>query len=215
LSSSTGPPSGVRVRRLPRPDELVEISERLHAIVDLARSNTIVMDRFTGAAVLPRAQAEAIGVLGVVARASGLPTDARIEHPFVEPPAAFRPARQETGDVLARFLVRVDEVDASLALLAEYAGRGGPGSATPGSGEHGPGVGTSGAGGGSGIVEGWRGTIVHRAEVDAEGLLRRVKVVDPSFDNWPALSVALADTIVPDFPLANKSFNLSYAGNDL
>ena len=64
-------------------------------------------------------------------------------------------------------------------------------------------------------MEGWRGSVVHRIEVDGSGRLARVKVVDPSFFNWPALSVALADTIVPDFPLANKSFNLSYAGNDL
>jgi Ni,Fe-hydrogenase III large subunit len=67
---------------------------------------------------------------------------------------------------------------------------------------------------GVGIVEGWRGAIVHRLEVEANGNLSRVKVVDPSFLNWPALSAALTDTIVPDFPLANKSFNLSYAGND-
>jgi Ni,Fe-hydrogenase III large subunit len=73
----------------------------------------------------------------------------------------------------------------------------------------------AGVGSGSGVVEGWRGAIVHRIEVDGSGRLSRVKVVDPSFFNWPALSVALADTIVPDFPLANKSFNLSYAGNDL
>ena len=71
------------------------------------------------------------------------------------------------------------------------------------------------AGAGLGIVEGWRGRIVQRVEVDAAGRLVRCKIVDPSFLNWPALSVTLADTIVPDFPLANKSFNLSYAGNDL
>ncbi|TVT18727.1 formate hydrogenase, partial [Amycolatopsis rhizosphaerae] len=57
--------------------------------------------------------------------------------------------------------------------------------------------------------------IVHRAELDADGILTRLKIVDPSFFNWPALPVALTDTIVPDFPLTNKSFNLSYAGNDL
>jgi Ni,Fe-hydrogenase III large subunit len=68
---------------------------------------------------------------------------------------------------------------------------------------------------GVGIVEGWRGTIVHRVELDPHARLTRVKIVDPSFVNWPALPVALADTIVPDFPLVNKSFNLSYAGNDL
>ena len=68
---------------------------------------------------------------------------------------------------------------------------------------------------GVGIVEGWRGTIVHRVELAADGTVTRLKIVDPSFFNWPALPVALADTIVPDFPLVNKSFNLSYAGNDL
>jgi len=68
---------------------------------------------------------------------------------------------------------------------------------------------------GVGIVEGWRGMIVHRVEVGDHGRLRRVKIVDPSFHNWPALPVALGGTIVPDFPLVNKSFNLSYAGNDL
>jgi Ni,Fe-hydrogenase III large subunit len=71
------------------------------------------------------------------------------------------------------------------------------------------------ADGGVGIAEGWRGVVVHRVELDTQGRISRVKVVDPSFLNWPALPVSLADTIVPDFPLANKSFNLSYAGNDL
>ena len=74
---------------------------------------------------------------------------------------------------------------------------------------------SDGPGHGLGLVEGWRGTIAHRVELAADGTLSRVKVVDPSFFNWPALPVAMADTIVPDFPLANKSFNQSYAGNDL
>ncbi|MHB1486881.1 MAG: hydrogenase large subunit [Acidimicrobiales bacterium] len=202
-------PGGARLRRLPRPDELEEIGHRFHDIVDLARSNTIVMDRFTGTAVLSTSQAAEIGVLGVVARASGLLLDARLSHPFIDPPAGFRPAGQDTGDVLARFLVRCDEVDASLAMLAGYVDHGGPLSAS------GPDRNSQGGGQGSGMVEGWRGTVVHRIEVDPTGTLRRVKVVDPSFLTWPALPVALADTIVPDFPLANKSFNLSYAGNDL
>ncbi len=68
---------------------------------------------------------------------------------------------------------------------------------------------------GIGIVEGWRGTIVHRVEIDVDGRITRAKVVDPSWFIRPALPVAMADTIVPDFPLANKSFNQSYAGNDL
>ncbi len=76
-------------------------------------------------------------------------------------------------------------------------------------------AGTGGPRAGVGIVEAWRGTLVHRVELTEEGRLSRVKIVDPSWFTWPALPVSLADTIVPDFPLVNKSFNLSYAGNDL
>jgi len=64
-------------------------------------------------------------------------------------------------------------------------------------------------------VEGWRSRIAHAVMLDGEGRLHRVKIVDPSFFNWPALSRALVDNIVPDFPLCNKSFNQSYSGNDL
>ena len=65
------------------------------------------------------------------------------------------------------------------------------------------------------MIEAWRGTLCHRIEIGTSGTLTRVRAVDPSFLNWPALPVALTDTIVPDFPLTNKSFNQSYAGNDL
>jgi Ni,Fe-hydrogenase III large subunit len=151
---------------------------------------------------------EAIGVLGVAARASGSTYDARSAHPSAVPLVGFTPACSTEGDVLARFNVRVDEVAMSLSLLHEYCARTGAldASVAPDA--------LALTGSGSGIVEGWRGTIVHRIEVD-NGVLTRVKVVDPSFLNWPALAVSLADTIVPDFPLVNKSFNLSYAGNDL
>src|ERR1019366_4440635 len=96
-------PGGTRLRRLPRPDELAEIARRFHELVDLARANSIVMDRFTGTAVLSATQAREIGVLGVVARASGLSHDARLSHPFIDPPTDFHPARHDAGDVLARF----------------------------------------------------------------------------------------------------------------
>ena len=66
-----------------------------------------------------------------------------------------------------------------------------------------------------GVVEAWRGRLAHMVMADGGGRLHRVKIVDPSFFNWPALSPALIDTIVPDFPLCNKSFNQSYSGNDL
>jgi len=217
-------PGGAEVAALPDPALLATIGADVAEIVELALGNSVVLDRFTGTAVLTTEQAADLGTLGYVARASGLTADARHDHPaaaLVTPP---RVAYSRTdGDVLSRFVVRAEEVAASIAHVAALLGSLGhpaPGASRPtGPGTPGtagvesvPGVGgTSGVG----IVEGWRGTIVHRVELAADGTLSRVKIVDPSFFNWPALPVALADTIVPDFPLTNKSFNLSYAGNDL
>ncbi|MFD9894078.1 NADH-quinone oxidoreductase subunit C [Amycolatopsis sp. NPDC059027] len=202
-------PGGARVRRLPDPDELAVIGVDVAEIAGLALGNAVVADRFTGTAVLTRAQAEDLGTLGYVARASGVRQDARADHPASG--SGFTPAvhSRTDGDVLARFMVRAEEIQAAIALITRL---------VAGTGELGRTVALRrfpAARSGVGIAEGWRGTIVHRVEVDSGGALSRVKVVDPSFFNWPALPVALADTIVPDFPLTNKSFNLSYAGNDL
>jgi Ni,Fe-hydrogenase III large subunit/Ni,Fe-hydrogenase III component G len=199
--------AGAKVAKLPTPDDLEGIGAQFHELVDVALGQGIVVDRFTGTGFLSPADAEAIGVLGVVARASGSSFDARAAHPLAAFPDGFTPVRAETGDVLGRFQTRVAEVDQSLGLLAELCGRPGPLEAE--------GVLNQAPGSGSGLIEGWRGVIAHRVELDREGRLKRVKVVDPSFFNWPALAIALTDTIVPDFPLVNKSFNLSYAGNDL
>ena len=66
-----------------------------------------------------------------------------------------------------------------------------------------------------GITEGWRGEIVYLVITDSDGNVSRVDVRDPSFMNWPVVSYAARGNVVPDFPLINKSFNLSYSGNDL
>jgi Ni,Fe-hydrogenase III large subunit/Ni,Fe-hydrogenase III component G len=205
-------PGGTIVRALPDPAELAEIGADIAEVVTLALDHSVVRDRFTGTAVLTAPQAAGLGTLGYVARASGLDTDARHDHPLPGnrfPRIAYRPAG---GDVLARFTVRAEEVQPAVAFITEavrllrgYLGTApGPRSPDPG-----------GPRSGVGIAEGWRGTIVHRVELAGDGTLTRVKIADPSFFNWPALPVALVDTIVPDFPLANKSFNLSYPGNDL
>ena len=205
-------PGGATVARLPDVDELAAIGADVAEIVDLALGHNVVRDRFTGTAVLTAGQALDLGVLGYVARASGRAVDARHQHP--QPGIEFPPAAhaQTGGDVLARFLVRAEEIATSIRFITDevrwldgYRGTA-PTGLSPAPGEARSGV---------GIVEGWRGTIVQRIEIAADGRLTRVKIVDPSFVNWPALPVALADTIVPDFPLTNKSFNLSYAGNDL
>ncbi len=180
---------------------------------ELARISTdhpLVANRLNTTAVLPTGRARAFGVLGYVARASGIAVDARADQPFVDLGAGFHVVTAEAGDVRARFDVRVGEVAVSAGLIRDLANRIAGRTAVTPTPRPGPGDGA-----GLGVVEAWRGTLVHRVEVDAEGVLTRVKVVDPSFSTWPALGIALADTIVPDFPLANKSFNMSYAGNDL
>ena len=203
-------PGGARLAEVPDSGRIADAVADLADIVAIALSHTVVRDRFTGTAVLSQRQATEIGTLGYVARASGVALDARVAHPFTDLGPAFRAPVQTGGDVLARFQQRVDEVAVSAAVLADLlpaVRAGAVGAALPSA------AGPSAAG--TGIVEGWRGIIAHRAELGPDGLLTRVKVVDPSFFNWPALPVALSDTIVPDFPLTNKSFNLSYAGNDL
>jgi len=202
-------PGGTSVRRLPDAGELAAIERQLEDVIGLATASTVVMDRFKGTAVLSGQDAAGIGTVGVVARASGLTLDARLAHPFTEPPDSLRPACQDGGDVMARFTVRTEEARTSLRLIAAYAGQVTALTAAAAPPE------APRSGSGLGIVEGWRGSTVHRVEISAAGVLTRCKIADPSFLNWPALSVALAGTIVPDFPLANKSFNLSYAGNDL
>ncbi|MGW2651011.1 NADH-quinone oxidoreductase subunit D-related protein, partial [Streptomyces sp. NPDC001393] len=154
--------------------------------------------------------AREIGCLGYVARASGLAYDARVAHPFTPYDTGLDVPVHDSGDVLARFLVRAEEIETSFALIEQFADGLSPGAKLAAQPSPGAGPGT-----GVGLVEGWRGTIATRVELAPDGTLTRVKPVDPSFFNWPALPVALADTIVPDFPLTNKSFNLSYAGNDL
>ena len=205
---------GSRARRLASVQELAQLTEEVDRLTSNVRSNALVRDRFAGTAVLSRSDAEQMGALGVVARASGLGIDARLAHPSVTLPEAFRISRSNGGDVLARFDVRVQEVASSLELLKAWSGvdlsthREVDARAMVR-------IRSDARASGLGIVEGWRGTIVHRVELDDDGRLSRVKIVDPSFFNWPALAISLADTIVPDFPLVNKSFNLSYAGNDL
>ncbi|MGI5132799.1 NADH-quinone oxidoreductase subunit C [Pseudonocardia sp. CA-107938] len=201
-------PTRTILRTLPNPDVLGAIADDVAEIVGLALGHSVIRDRFAGTAVITAAQATDIGALGYVARASGLRVDARYDHPSLPGPLPRPVLDDPDGDVLARFRIRAQEFHHSVAVITALATAPGeePDAASP------PLTGTR---SGVGIVEGWRGTIVHRVELGPDATLTRVKIVDPSFFNWPALPVALADTIVPDFPLVNKSFNLSYAGNDL
>jgi Ni,Fe-hydrogenase III large subunit/Ni,Fe-hydrogenase III component G len=214
-------PGGAALLSVPAPERLSAIGADIRDIVQLALGNSLVAERFTGTAVLTTQQAADLGTLGYVARASGIDIDARRDHPAGpvtddgrHPGDLLTVPTHAGGDVLARFQQRAAEIDASLAILSALLPTVTPATITSRpTADHTPPDGSVASG--VGIVEGWRGTIVHRVEIGPDQRLTRVKVVDPSFFNWPALPVALAGTIVPDFPLANKSFNLSYAGNDL
>ena len=199
-------PGGVALQQIPDPTELRAMAADIAEITELTLRNSVIYDRLADTATLSHDDACALGCLGYVARASALPTDARLDHPTTA--LRVHEVGATTGDVLARYTVRRDEFAASVALACDLVDN-----------HSGPiqFITTAAAGGtrsGVGIVEGWRGTIVHRVEINADAITRS-KIVDPSWFNWPALPVAMADTIVPDFPLTNKSFNLSYAGNDL
>jgi len=215
---------GAGMLATPDTDAVAAIAAQVAELVAITLASSVVADRFTGTAVLAHREAVSMGALGYVARASGVDVDARRDHPFVDLGPRLRVSTRTDGDVLARYEVRVEEVAVSAALVADLVvrlgGRTGsvrpvPGAATVGAPTADPNRPGAVAGSGLSLVEAWRGTACHRVELDGDGLLSRVAVVDPSFFTWPALPVSLADTIVPDFPLANKSFNQSYAGNDL
>jgi Ni,Fe-hydrogenase III large subunit len=172
---------GAKAHSLPAIETLDAIAGDVHEVVDIAMANSTVVDRFTGTAVLTADQAAEIGTLGYVARASGLAHDARIAHPFADSYTRLSIPVRHSGDVLARFQVRVEEIDASVNLLRRLVGQVSPdgGHARPDA--------RAGRPHGVGIVEGWRGTIVHRVELSDAGVLTRVKVVDPSFLNRPSV----------------------------
>lgn len=169
-----------------------------------------VRARFEDVGVVYQDQAVDVGLVGPSARACGLVRDVRYDHPagwhrFAQVPVAVWP----DGDVLARAHVRTLEIQRAGAFLREQL-------ATPPGGASmetlaAPAPDTIAVA----LVEGWRGEVCHVALTDADGRFRRYKVCDPSFHNWTGLSLALRGTAISDFPICNKSFNLSYCGYDL
>jgi Ni,Fe-hydrogenase III large subunit len=151
-----------------------------------------------------------LGLVGVAARASGIERDVRVQFPsglyrFAQIPVSL----YHTGTVFARAHVRWMEIQRSLAFIFDQlkALPEGPVCA-----EVGPPTPNRAV---VSLVEGWRGEICHVVLTDATGKFAHYKVVDPSFHNWMGLAMALRGQQISDFPLCNKSFNLSYCGHDL
>lgn len=196
------------VERLRR--RLDAVTRDARTAVELLWNTPSVMARFDGVGVVPLDQCTRLGLVGVAARASGAAWDVRDSFPcgiyrFVHIPVST----WHTGDVFARAYVRWLEVQRSLAFIGEQldALPGGPVIEPAGSLAANRGVVT--------LVEGWRGELCHVAITDDDGRFAAYKVVDPSFHNWFGLSTALRNQEISDFPLCNKSFNLSYCGHDL
>ncbi len=199
--------SGAQVASLRSAVDAIE--REFRALVTLVKSSDSTRDRLVRTGYLGPDKARALGIVGVAGRASGIDLDVRRDHPY----AAYgrfapRVPVYSGGDVWHRVKVRIDEVLDSLRTI--YAAAGG----LPGGPHRAPGRPVPPGRCALSAVEGWRGEIIHWLRTGPGGRLERCKIKDPSVNNWPALVEAVQGNIVPDFPVINKSFNLSYSGTD-
>ena len=178
--------------------------------INLLWKTPSVMSRFEETGTLSPEICGQLGLVGPAARACGLERDVRFDFPTgMYTVAQIPPATWQSGDVFSRAYVRWLEIQRSTAFVQELIQtlpggqiRSAPGPLRPNQ------VVVS-------LVEGWRGEICHIAQTDKQGRFQHYKLVDPSFHNWMGLAQAMRDQQISDFPLCNKSFNLSYCGHDL
>ncbi len=182
----------------------------IRVINDFLFSSTGALVRFEKTGTVKQESALKIGLVGLAARSCGLELDTRINFPY----GAYRyfPVSQitlSTGDVFARSRLRALEIDESFRFIFEQLENLPDGEIRTATGDIAPDSGVI------SITEGWRGEVVHCAFTNSNGGIAQYKIKDPSFNNWYGLTLALRDTGISDFPLCNKSFDLSYAGHDL
>jgi Ni,Fe-hydrogenase III large subunit len=191
-------------------ERLQGVEKDLTGAVNLLWETPSVMARFEGTGTVSRTLCDTIGLVGPAARACGADRDIRKDMPFgIYRVAGMGVAAHQSGDVLARAHVRWLEIEHSIDFLKRqlHAMPDGPVRAKTGAPASNQ-IAIS-------LVEGWRGEICHVAITDDRGQFAAYKVVDPSFHNWFGLACALRNQQISDFPLCNKSFNLSYCGHDL
>ena len=187
---------------------LSRINDDFRALVEILDSSVSFMDRVDSTGKLKKEIAEDLGVLGLAGRASGIPLDLRKHFPGVYQEAKLKIITGQAGDVLARLRVRIEEFKESERLIAGFIAKANPAETIDN--KFNPASGSA-----LGYSEGWRGPVLYWLKTNPDGIIERCKITDPSFHNWPGLSYAVMGEIIPDFPLCNKSFDLSYAGNDL
>lgn len=187
---------------------VAETGRLAHGIAGRFVERDAVVERFERTGTLSKELAHRYRAVGLAARASGIPHDARMWSacPAYE---SHEPITQRWGDVMARYLVRMREIEASVTLLEALAPEIAPGVAAID-----PEAWRSLTAEGLGSVEGWRGECLHYVRLEG-GLVSTWAPQDPSSHNWRLLPLSVTADVIPDFPVVNKSFNLSYAGNDL
>jgi Ni,Fe-hydrogenase III large subunit len=186
------------------------IEREVRALRRIYDEHAGLQDRFVGTGRVTPQLAAQLGLTGLAGRASAQMADLRCDFPW--PPydqlkAAM--AVHSDGDVAARVAVRFDETFESLRLIRAIC------SGLPHGAAHAVLRPQASASLGAGRVEGWRGEVLVALEIGGDGRIVRCHCHDPSWQNWPVLEHAIIGNIVPDFPLINKSFNLSYSGHDL
>ena len=199
-----------------RDDNTLKIRETLLSIkldfkdmVDLITTTPSLLDRVESTGRLSMEAAKGLNIVGPGARASGIDRDVRRDHPYAAfDKLKFRVPVYKDGDVNARMHVKIDEVYESLSIVEQALDGMPSGELSYSFHDIAPGL------CGMSLVEAPRGEAMHWI-VTGEGMPYRHKIRDPSFCNWLAMEEAVPGNIVPDFPLINKSFNLSYSGNDL
>ncbi|MDR3703362.1 MAG: NADH-quinone oxidoreductase subunit C [Candidatus Sulfopaludibacter sp.] len=190
-------------------EALAEFERQFAGVVDMIESSDSTRDRLERTGFLHPEKARDLGIIGVGGRASGQDLDVRRDHPYAAYDSLpFQVPVYQEGDVMRRMQVRIDEVGQSLALIRAAQSRLEPGK------HRAPVPPLPVDECALGAVEGWRGEILYWIRAGKDNRIARCKVKDPSLNNWPALVEAVQGNIVPDFPVINKSFNLSYSGTD-
>src|SRR6185369_2534053 len=186
-----------------------ELQPDFNSLVEMIQTSSSTRDRLETTGILKPKIAQDLGIVGLAGRASGVDRDLRRDFPH----AAYDQVKFDVpvyseGDVARRMQVRIDEVGQSLEIIRQILAQLPEGKLREPITEVPPDRVAL------GYVEGWRGEIFHWVRTAPNNRLARCKVKDPSFQNWPAMSEAILGNIIPDFPVVNKSFNLSYSGND-
>jgi Ni,Fe-hydrogenase III large subunit/Ni,Fe-hydrogenase III component G len=191
-----------------------QLEREFDSLVALVQSSDSTRDRLEHTGMLRPETARELGIVGVAGRASGVDLDVRRDHPYAAYERySFHVPVYQAGDVLHRMLVRVDEVKESCAILRAAANDLREGVLPPGP-HCAPAQPVPPGRCALSAVEGWRGEILHWVRTAPGNRLERCKIKDPSVNNWAAIVEAVQGNIIADFPVINKSFNLSYSGTD-